>query len=149
MIRRHDDSPKHYPGYNHVVLGHGRLVCNNVDGDIVCFVVDGKGTRAAAERDAGAAAPRVRVSEAMDAFEDIANTSGIATGSEWVYVAAGECERSIFLAHTADKIVLFFLRRIQPNRHDLTVTCESTFNWYWLAAACMDADIELNHDFGA
>ena len=57
VIRRHDDSPKHYPGYNHVVLGHGRLVCNNVDGDLVCFAVDGKGTRAALERDAGAAAP--------------------------------------------------------------------------------------------
>jgi hypothetical protein len=37
----------------------------------------------------------------------------------------------------------FFLRRVEPYRHDLTVCCESTFNWYWLADACMDADIEF------
>jgi transposase len=37
----------------------------------------------------------------------------------------------------------YFLRRVEPYRHDLTVCCESTFNWYWLADACMDADIEF------
>ena len=37
----------------------------------------------------------------------------------------------------------FFLRRGEPYRHDLTVTCESTFNGYWLADACMDAGIEF------
>ena len=37
----------------------------------------------------------------------------------------------------------YFLRRVEPYRHDLTVTCESTFNWYWLADACMDANIEF------
>ena len=30
----------------------------------------------------------------------------------------------------------YFLKRIEPYRHDLTVCCECTFNWYWLADAC-------------
>jgi transposase len=30
----------------------------------------------------------------------------------------------------------FFLRKIQPFRHDLTITCECLFCWYWLADAC-------------
>ncbi len=37
----------------------------------------------------------------------------------------------------------YFLKRIEPYRHDLTVVCECTFNWYWLADACFDADIEF------
>ncbi|MCO5045870.1 MAG: hypothetical protein M9935_11470, partial [Kiritimatiellae bacterium] len=30
----------------------------------------------------------------------------------------------------------YFLKRVAPWRHDLTVVCECTFNWYWLADAC-------------
>ncbi len=30
----------------------------------------------------------------------------------------------------------YFLQRIAPYRHDLTICCECTFNWYWLADAC-------------
>lgn len=30
----------------------------------------------------------------------------------------------------------YFLSRIKPYRDDLTVCCECTFNWYWLADAC-------------
>ena len=37
----------------------------------------------------------------------------------------------------------FFLKLVEPYRHDLTVVCESTFNWYWLADACFDADIRF------
>jgi hypothetical protein len=37
----------------------------------------------------------------------------------------------------------FFLKLIEPYRHDLTVVCECCYNWYWLADACMDADIEF------
>src|SRR5262245_25512508 len=29
----------------------------------------------------------------------------------------------------------FFLKRIEPFRHDLTVVCECMFGWYWLADA--------------
>ena len=37
----------------------------------------------------------------------------------------------------------FFLKLIAQYRHDLTVVCESTFNWYWLADACLDEGIEF------
>ena len=30
----------------------------------------------------------------------------------------------------------FFLKKIQPFRHDLTITAECMFAWYWLADAC-------------
>ena len=30
----------------------------------------------------------------------------------------------------------YFLKRIEPYRQSLTVCCECTFNWYWLADAC-------------
>ena len=35
----------------------------------------------------------------------------------------------------------FFLRRIEPYRHDLTVVCECMFGWYWLADACQAAGL--------
>lgn len=37
----------------------------------------------------------------------------------------------------------YFLKRVEPYRHDLTVACECIFNWYWLADACFDANIEF------
>ncbi len=37
----------------------------------------------------------------------------------------------------------YFLKLIEPYRQDLTVVSECTFNWYWLADACFDADIEF------
>jgi len=37
----------------------------------------------------------------------------------------------------------FFLKRVAPYRHDLTVVCECCYNWYWLADACSDAGIEF------
>jgi len=37
----------------------------------------------------------------------------------------------------------YFLKRIEPYRHDLTVVSECTFNWYWLADACFDADLQF------
>ncbi len=37
----------------------------------------------------------------------------------------------------------FFLKLIEPYRDDLTVVCECCFNWYWLADACFDAEIEF------
>jgi hypothetical protein len=30
----------------------------------------------------------------------------------------------------------FFLKLIEPYKHDLTVCCECMFGWYWLADAC-------------
>ena len=37
----------------------------------------------------------------------------------------------------------YFLKLVEPYRHDLTVVSECCYNWYWLADACMDADIEF------
>ena len=35
----------------------------------------------------------------------------------------------------------FFLKLIQPYRHDLTVCCECMFGWYWLADKCHEAGL--------
>jgi len=35
----------------------------------------------------------------------------------------------------------YFLKVVEPFRHDLTVACECTFNWYWLCDDCYDAEI--------
>jgi transposase len=35
----------------------------------------------------------------------------------------------------------FFLKLIEPYKHDLTVCCECMFGWYWLADACQAANL--------
>ncbi len=35
----------------------------------------------------------------------------------------------------------YFLKIVDPYRSDLTVACESTFNWYWLADSCRENGI--------
>ena len=35
----------------------------------------------------------------------------------------------------------FFLKLIEPYKHDLTVCCECMFGWYWLADACQGANL--------
>ena len=35
----------------------------------------------------------------------------------------------------------FFLKLIEPYRHDLTVCAECMFGWYWLADACHEANL--------
>jgi transposase len=49
------------------------------------------------------------------------------------------------LVHTniAGNDFSFFLKRIEPYRHSLTVVCECTFNWYWLADACFEAKLQF------
>lgn len=37
----------------------------------------------------------------------------------------------------------YFLKLAAPYLHDLTVVCECTFNWYWLADACFAAGIHF------
>jgi len=37
----------------------------------------------------------------------------------------------------------FFLKRIEPSRHDLTVCAECMFGWYWLADACQAAGLHF------
>jgi len=47
------------------------------------------------------------------------------------------------LVHTnvKDNDFKFFLKLIQPYKHDLTVCCECMFGWYWLADACQAAGL--------
>ena len=35
----------------------------------------------------------------------------------------------------------YFLKLIEPYRHDLTVCCECMFGWYWLSDACAQAGL--------
>ena len=35
----------------------------------------------------------------------------------------------------------FFLKLVEPYKHDLTVCCECMFGWYWLADACQGAGL--------
>ena len=37
----------------------------------------------------------------------------------------------------------YFLQRIEPYRHDLTVCAECMFGWYWLADACQGAGLKF------
>ena len=37
----------------------------------------------------------------------------------------------------------FFLQKIAPWRHDMTVCCECIFNWYWMADACHAAGLQF------
>jgi transposase len=37
----------------------------------------------------------------------------------------------------------FFLKLIEPYKHDLTVCCECMFGWYWLADACQAAGLHF------
>ncbi len=49
------------------------------------------------------------------------------------------------LVHTniKDNDFDYFLKLVEPYRHDLTVCCECIFNWYWLADACHRAKIKF------
>ena len=69
---------------------------------------------------------------------------GIDLHSRQMYVCVMDKEGNTLL-HTNIKGNDFdyFLKRIEPYKHDLTVVCESTFNWYWLADACNDAKLEF------
>ena len=35
----------------------------------------------------------------------------------------------------------YFLKKVAPYRHSMTVVSECTFNWYWLADACFEANL--------
>ena len=37
----------------------------------------------------------------------------------------------------------YFLQRVEPYRHDLTVCCECMFGWYWLSDACQAAGLKF------
>lgn len=69
---------------------------------------------------------------------------GIDLHTKQMYICVMDREGSI-LVHKNIKgnDFSFFLKLVAPYRQSLTVVCECCYNWYWLADACMDADIEF------
>lgn len=69
---------------------------------------------------------------------------GIDLHARQMYVCLMDRDGKILL-HTNIKNndFAYFLKRIEPYRHDLTVCCECMFGWYWLADACLDAGLHF------
>ncbi len=69
---------------------------------------------------------------------------GIDLHARSMYICVMDREGNILVhRNVRDNDFEFFLKLVEPYRHDLTVTCECTFNWYWLADACARADIHF------
>jgi transposase len=67
---------------------------------------------------------------------------GIDLHARQMYICVMDREGNILVhANIRNNDFGYFLKRIAPYRHDLTVVCECTFNWYWLSDACDAADI--------
>src|SRR6266446_180563 len=69
---------------------------------------------------------------------------GIDLHARQMYVCVMDRQGKI-LVHTnvKDNDFAFFLKLVQPYRHDLTVCCECMFGWYWLADACQAAGLKF------
>lgn len=69
---------------------------------------------------------------------------GIDLHSRQMYICVMDKDGQILL-HTNIKgnDFNFFLKKVAPYRANMTVVCESTFNWYWLADACCASNIEF------
>jgi transposase len=67
---------------------------------------------------------------------------GIDLHARQMYVCVMDREGKT-LVHTniAGNDFEYFLKRVAPYRHSLTVVCECIFNWYWMADACAAAGI--------
>jgi len=77
-----------------------------------------------------------------------ASTTGYACGvdlhSRQMYVCVMDREgRKLVHTNIKGNDFGYFLKLVEPYRHDLTVVCECTFNWYWLADACEAAGLEF------
>src|SRR5207245_9583469 len=51
--------------------------------------------------------------------------------------------KKLIPTNVIDNDFTFFLKLVQPYRHDLTVCCECMFGWYWLADACQAAGLKF------
>ena len=69
---------------------------------------------------------------------------GIDLHTKQMYICVMDREGTILIhKNIKGNDFAFFLKRVAPYRHDLTVVCECCYNWYWLADACSDAGIEF------
>jgi transposase len=69
---------------------------------------------------------------------------GIDLHTKQMYICVMDREGTILIhKNIKGNDFAFFLKLVAPYIHDLTVVCECCYNWYWLADACSDADIEF------
>ena len=69
---------------------------------------------------------------------------GIDLHSRQMYVCVMDSQgRKLLHMNIKDNDFAFFLKKIAPWRHDMTVCCECLFSWYWLADACEEAGLEF------
>jgi len=69
---------------------------------------------------------------------------GIDLHSRQMYVCVMDSQGDKLLhMNIRDNDFEFFLKKIAPWRHAMTVCCECLFCWYWLADACEEAGLEF------
>lgn len=69
---------------------------------------------------------------------------GIDLHSRQMYVCVMDSQGNKLLhCNIKDNDFEFFLKKIAPWRHDMTVCCECLFCWYWLADACDEAGLSF------
>jgi len=69
---------------------------------------------------------------------------GIDLHTKMMYICVMDLEGNILVhKNIRNNDFSFFLKLVAPYLHSLTVVCECCYNWYWLADACSDADIEF------
>ena len=67
---------------------------------------------------------------------------GIDLHAHQMYVCLMDREgRKLVHTNIRDNDFNYFLKLVEPYRHDLTVCCECMFGWYWLADACQAAGL--------
>lgn len=67
-----------------------------------------------------------------------------------MYICVIDREKNILVHQNINnRDTQMFLKLIEPYKHDIVISCESTYAWYWLADFCADNDIEfiLGHAF--
>jgi transposase len=69
---------------------------------------------------------------------------GIDLHARQMYVCVMDREgKKLVHCNVKDNDFKFFLKLVEPYKHDLTVCCECMFGWYWLADACQDAGLKF------
>ena len=67
---------------------------------------------------------------------------GIDLHARQMYVCVMDRQgKKLVHCNVLDNDFAYFLKLIQPYKHDLTVCCECMFGWYWLADACQEAGL--------
>lgn len=69
---------------------------------------------------------------------------GIDLHARQMYVCVMDRQgKKLVHCNVKDNDFAYFLKLIEPYKHDLTVCCECMFGWYWLADACQEAGLQF------